>query len=198
VNGVPSCANDLFLNKVLRDQWGFEGFVVSDCGAISNIMTRHHYANTSNEACAAGIKGGCDSDCPGGNPPVTYFKGLADAVNGGALAESDVDQSLTRLWTGAIKLVHYTLLSYTLLSYTPLIHSSHTLLSYTPRIHSSHTLLSYSPPILSSHTLLSYAPLIHSSHTLLSYLPRGCSMTHPCHHSDTLTNGTLTRQRRVR
>eukprot|EP00662_Eupelagonemidae_sp_cell21_P042124 gene42124-66389_t len=43
VNGVPSCANGLFLNDVMRGEWGFGGFVVSDCGAINNIMSRHHY-----------------------------------------------------------------------------------------------------------------------------------------------------------
>ena len=52
----------------------------------------------------AGISGGCDADCPGGGPPVTYFKGIANAVTSGVLPEAMVDRSLTRMWTAAIGL----------------------------------------------------------------------------------------------
>jgi beta-glucosidase-like glycosyl hydrolase len=63
VNGVPSCANDLFQNKILRGKWGFTGYIVSDCGAISNIIETHHYTDTPEATVAAGLKGGCDLDC---------------------------------------------------------------------------------------------------------------------------------------
>lgn len=87
----------------MRDEWGFEGFVVSDCGAISNIMTRHHYTNNSDQTCAAGILGGCDADCPGGEPPVTYPKGIVNAVDAGS-PEAALDRSLVRMWTAAFDL----------------------------------------------------------------------------------------------
>ena len=47
VNGVPSCANSEFLNGVLRDQYGFDGMVVSDCGAIDHIHSQFKPGNPS-------------------------------------------------------------------------------------------------------------------------------------------------------
>lgn len=43
LNGVPACANEWLLTDVLREEWGFEGYVVSDCAAISDIVHRHEY-----------------------------------------------------------------------------------------------------------------------------------------------------------
>jgi beta-glucosidase-like glycosyl hydrolase len=123
VNGVPSCANGEFLNGVLREQYGFDGLVVSDCGAIdhihsqfkpsdpsttggnqSGVMKPGFPTNSSDATMLAGVSGGCDADCPGGNPPVTYFGGIANAIESGALPAELVDQSLTRVFTAAISL----------------------------------------------------------------------------------------------
>ena len=51
-----------------------------------------------------GVSGGCDADCPGGSPPVTYFGGIANAMKSGVLPVEMVDQSLTRVFTAAISL----------------------------------------------------------------------------------------------
>ena len=44
--GIPSCANGAFINGVLRDQWGWDGYVVSDCSAIQNVFLTHNYVLT--------------------------------------------------------------------------------------------------------------------------------------------------------
>ena len=46
VIGIPSCANSAFINDVLRTQWSWEGYVVSDCSAINNVFATHHYVET--------------------------------------------------------------------------------------------------------------------------------------------------------
>ena len=65
VNGVPSCANGRLNNDVLRSQYNFRGYVVSDCGAVSCIKDDHHFTNTTEDTCAAALQGGCDLDCGG-------------------------------------------------------------------------------------------------------------------------------------
>ena len=65
LNGVPDCANTFLLTDLLRKQWGFEGYVVSDCDAISDIWRpqQHHYVNTPEEAAALAVKAGCNLCC---------------------------------------------------------------------------------------------------------------------------------------
>ena len=46
VINIPSCANGAFINEVLRGQWGWDGYVVSDCSAINNVLATHHYVET--------------------------------------------------------------------------------------------------------------------------------------------------------
>lgn len=48
--GIPACANGAFINDVLRGQWGWEGYVVSDCSAIANVLATHHYVETPEAA----------------------------------------------------------------------------------------------------------------------------------------------------
>lgn len=50
INGVPACANYELLTNILRQQWKFDGFVVSDCGAVENVYKTHHFANSYQEA----------------------------------------------------------------------------------------------------------------------------------------------------
>ena len=63
VNGIPNCANPDYLNNLLRDKWGFDGFVVSDCGAIDDIMITHNYTTSYAATVAVALKSGCDMDC---------------------------------------------------------------------------------------------------------------------------------------
>lgn len=63
INGVPSTANDWLLKKVLREDWGFGGYVVSDCGGVACIMTDHHFVKMAETAATLAIKAGLDLEC---------------------------------------------------------------------------------------------------------------------------------------
>ena len=96
VDGVPACANAFLLTDLLRQQWGFDGYVVSDCGAIHNIWgaQEHHFVATSEEAAADAVKAGCDLCCGGD------YQALVRAVQQGMITESQIDQALNHtLWT---------------------------------------------------------------------------------------------------
>ncbi len=60
VNGVPACANSYILNDILREQWNFTGYVVSDEGAIEFIIHHHHYKRTHVDTVTACVKAGCN------------------------------------------------------------------------------------------------------------------------------------------
>ena len=63
VNGVPSCANPWLLETVARGEWGFDGYITTDCGAASDVFYRHHYTRTPEEAVGAILQAGTDLDC---------------------------------------------------------------------------------------------------------------------------------------
>ena len=50
VNGKPSCANDWLLTTVARGEWGFDGYITSDCGAENDVFYNHHFTNTPEES----------------------------------------------------------------------------------------------------------------------------------------------------
>src|SRR5665213_2862788 len=92
--GIPDCASSFLLTDLLRKQWGFEGYVVSDCGAIGDISRSHHYVKTTEEAAADAVKAGCNLTCG------TEYNALVRAVQQKLLTEQDVDQALYyTLWT---------------------------------------------------------------------------------------------------
>jgi beta-glucosidase len=96
VNGVPCCASSFLLDDLLRKQWGFEGYVVSDCDAIHDIWDKqqHHFVNTPEEAAAAAVKAGCDLCCGGD------YNALVRAVQQGLITEREIDGVLYHtLWT---------------------------------------------------------------------------------------------------
>jgi len=96
VNGVPCCANSFLLTELLRNQWGFEGYVVSDCGAIRNIWAPedHRYVKTPEEAAALAVKAGCNLCCG------SDYNALVRAVQKGLITEKEIDQALYyTLWT---------------------------------------------------------------------------------------------------
>lgn len=96
VNGVPCCADPFLLDSLLRKQWGFEGYVVSDCGGIRDIwgQRQHHYVDTPEEAAAVAVKAGCNLCCGGD------YDALVQAVQKGLLSEADIDEALYyTLWT---------------------------------------------------------------------------------------------------
>ena len=96
--GVPANASDLLLKQNLRDKWGFDGYVVSDCGAIGDIFYNHHYAKSVEEAAADAVKAGCDLDCGG------EYSALPNAVKQGLITEKEIDVSVKRLFTARMQL----------------------------------------------------------------------------------------------
>src|ERR1700727_2766654 len=63
INGQPACANEFLLDDQLRGKWGFQGYVVSDCGAVHNIRDGHHYEPTQPQASAVSLQRGMDNEC---------------------------------------------------------------------------------------------------------------------------------------
>jgi beta-glucosidase len=98
VNGTPSCADGELLQTRVRDSWGFKGYVVSDCDAVGNISSYHHYAPDAAHGAADALHAGVDLDC--GN---TYAS-LKDAVAQSLVKESEVDHALHRLLFARLKL----------------------------------------------------------------------------------------------
>jgi beta-glucosidase len=96
VYGVPCCASTFLLDDLLRKQWGFEGYVVSDCSAIRDISNRrqHRYVETPEEAAAIAVKAGCNLCCGGD------YNALVKAVQKGLISEKQINEALYyTLWT---------------------------------------------------------------------------------------------------
>jgi beta-glucosidase len=101
-DGVPDCANKMLLQQHLRDDWHFSGYVVSDCAAVADIDTGHHYAPDFAHAAADAVKAGTDLEC--GYGPGQAFPALVQAVKENLVTEADIDQALTRLYRARFKL----------------------------------------------------------------------------------------------
>ncbi|WP_395397344.1 glycoside hydrolase family 3 C-terminal domain-containing protein [Novosphingobium sp. BL-8A] len=97
-HGTPVCADEALLTVRLRQDWGFKGFVVSDCDAVANIWMFHNYRYDAAEASAAAVKAGTDLDCG------TTYAALTQAVARGLLSEAEVDRALARSLEGRYKL----------------------------------------------------------------------------------------------
>jgi beta-glucosidase len=97
-NGEPCCASPTLLEQILRQEWGFEGYVVSDCGAISDIYRHHQVVATAAEAAALAVKAGCDLNCGG------TYQALLEAVAQGLIDEATLDRSVKRLFTARFRL----------------------------------------------------------------------------------------------
>jgi beta-glucosidase len=107
INGEPACANQFLLEDQLRGKWNFQGYVVSDCGAVRNIYNGHHYVPSVEQAVAVSVKRGMDNECIDFRDKVLddhYYRPYIEAVDKGYLKQSDLDTALVRLFTARIKL----------------------------------------------------------------------------------------------
>ncbi|MGB8477452.1 MAG: glycoside hydrolase family 3 C-terminal domain-containing protein [Acidobacteriaceae bacterium] len=106
INGQPACANEFLLQKELREAWGFQGYVVSDCGAVRDIYTGHHYRPSQAQSTAISVERGMDNECFGVSPVAdgSDYKPYIEAVQQGYLSESALDAALVRQFTARIKL----------------------------------------------------------------------------------------------
>jgi Beta-glucosidase-related glycosidases len=115
-NGEPCCGSKTLLQDILRDAWGFEGHVVSDCWAIKDFHEHHHVTNTPVESVSMAMNNGCDLNC--GN----LFYYLEEAVKKGMVEESRLDEAVVNLFTTRMKLgvfdkeedVHYNNIPYSI------------------------------------------------------------------------------------
>ncbi len=100
VEKQPACANKELLDEVLRKDWGFKGFITSDCGAVDDFFwtSGHRFSPDAEQASVAAIRAGTDTNCGR-----TYLS-LGDAVHAGLLQESELDVPLKRLFTARMKL----------------------------------------------------------------------------------------------
>ena len=92
------CASPVLLDRILRNEWGFQGYVVSDCGAIDDIYRTHKIVESSAEAAAMSVRAGTDLEC--GNS----YHSLKEAVARGYITEKEIDTSVVRLLRARFKL----------------------------------------------------------------------------------------------
>src|SRR6185437_10354476 len=102
IDGAPACANTMLLRDHLRHDWSFSGHVVSDCAAVADIDTGHHYAPDMAHAAAAAVKAGTDLECGFGKGQA--FSALVDAVHRNLITEADLDVALRRLFRARFRL----------------------------------------------------------------------------------------------
>jgi beta-glucosidase len=98
-NGVPDNASTELLQKILREEWGFQGMVVSDCSGPENFMTKQYIATDLEQAARLAILAGVDIECGS-----AYTKALVSAVQHGVLPESDLNPNLRRVLRAKFKL----------------------------------------------------------------------------------------------
>ena len=105
LNGQPACANTALLQEHLRQDWGFQGYVVSDCGAVTDIFNGHHFTKSMEEGVSSALKAGTDLFCGDSRTRVkTERDAVLKAVHDGLLQEADVDRALHRLFTARFRL----------------------------------------------------------------------------------------------
>lgn len=93
IDGVPSHANRWMLTKVMREEWGFKGMVVSDYFAINELITRHKLVATPIEAAYRAIKAGVDVETPDG----LAYETLVELVKSKRVSEQEIDQAVRRV-----------------------------------------------------------------------------------------------------
>ncbi|MBQ2759133.1 MAG: glycoside hydrolase family 3 C-terminal domain-containing protein, partial [Clostridia bacterium] len=92
-NTEPCCASKTLIGDILRKQWNFKGYFVSDCGAVLDISQHHHFVETDTEAAAVALKNGCNLNCG------QAYRYLMDAYEEDLITEEDLTQSAIQNYT---------------------------------------------------------------------------------------------------
>ncbi|HEY9285075.1 MAG TPA: glycoside hydrolase family 3 C-terminal domain-containing protein [Pyrinomonadaceae bacterium] len=98
VNGEPACASTKLLDDILRGEWEFGGYVVSDCDAVADIYKKHNYAKTEEEGVALAVKRGTELTCG------YEYRALPAAVKQGLISEAEIDAAVRRLFAARFRL----------------------------------------------------------------------------------------------
>ena len=113
-NGETCCGSSSLLNGILRLEWGFDGYIVSDCGAIRDIYAGHEVVSTPEEAAALAVRAGTDLECS------NVYRNLKEAVARNLITEAEIDVAVKRLFVARFRLgmfdppamVNYTTIPY--------------------------------------------------------------------------------------
>ena len=97
-NGEPCSASPTLLQRILREEWGFTGYVVSDCGAIADLHLHHTVTSSPAASAALAVKSGCDLECG------QVYPALVQAVREGLITEAEIDVALGRLLAARFQL----------------------------------------------------------------------------------------------
>ena len=100
INGVPNSCNPWLLTKVLRNDWGFDGYVVSDCGGVSQVLTAHKFVKNRETAAALCLRAGLDLECGDSY----YIKPLKNAYEAYMVTDEDIDRAAGRILTARMRL----------------------------------------------------------------------------------------------
>ncbi len=98
IDGQPACASTMLLQDKLRKAWKFNGYVTSDCGAVSDISDGHKFSPDLEHASVAALRAGTDTSCG------TEYRTLTQAVKDGLLQENEIDTVVKRLFTARFRL----------------------------------------------------------------------------------------------
>ena len=98
VDGAPACANTMLLQDRLRSDWGFNGYVTSDCAAVTDISVGHRYSADLEHAAVVAVRAGTDTSCG------KEYAVLVKAVQDGLISEKELDRPLHRLFTARFEL----------------------------------------------------------------------------------------------
>lgn len=93
INGIPVTADKHYITDVIRGQWGFDGYIVSDCGAVDDVFFEHKYLDTQSKTCHAVLDAGLDVECG------TFFTRsgyLEAAITEGLVTEQMLNTALSR------------------------------------------------------------------------------------------------------
>ncbi len=101
INGVPCNANRKLLTDILRNEWGFDGYVVTDCGAASNLVTAHKYSKDRKTAAADAVNAGVDLECGGEQ---ILKQNLPDALKAGLVTQEAIDRAAYRMLRARFRL----------------------------------------------------------------------------------------------